>query len=93
MFTAPLNPKKIETFEVLFIIKSNRLLYFVSDYQCYNPLRMLGELEKRVGYCGGELMEVAAGFFRKLVLMYSLYRLNARNFHKQNNGSNRFKIV
>ena len=54
---------------------------------------MLGELEKRVGYCGGELMEVAAGFFPKLVLMYSLYRLNARNFHKQNNGSNRFKIV
>ena len=54
---------------------------------------MLGELEKRVGYCGGELMEVAAGFFRKLVLMYNFYRLNARNFHRQNNGSNRFKIV
>ena len=73
---------------------------------------MLGELEKRVGYHGGELMEVAAGFFRKLVfLMYSFYsfyinqsinfqflyqffyRLNARNFHKKNNGSNRFKIV
>ena len=93
MFTAPLNPKKIETFKVFFIIKSNRLLYFVSDYQYYNPLRMLGELEKRVGYCGGELMEVAAGFFRKLVLMYNFYRLNARNFHRQNNGSNRFKIV
>ena len=55
---------------------------------------MLGEPEKRVGYRGGELMEVAAGFFCKLVfLMYSFYRLNARNFHKQNNGSNRFKIV
>ena len=93
MFTIPLNPKKIETFKVFFIIKSNRLLYFVSDYQYHNPLRMLGELEKRVGYCGGELMEVAAGFFRKLVLMYNFYRLNARNFHRQNNGSNRFKIV